>query len=239
MSENGVFAIGAGSNCGGKEVFDVIATLQKVQNISYLKKTPATEDNINMIFDIIEKNGARNICKWANNISLIRDIVPDHMAVLILGKLESDEQFLTKFVYEFLPYGCRDRIPTPGLFNFVRRIIANVAENYSVWAASIFRPASIFRLSRREEILEVVKKSNCYISLQDVGIDSVFSVEETSRVIRGLSEMELRTERKQELLEKVEPFIYGRSTPLYESLEKAIEIFESDTLRVNKLLFVL
>jgi hypothetical protein len=101
-SENRVFAIGVGAECPGKEIFDVIGTLNR----------PATEDQINEIFGILERNGARNIRKWACNVKLIRDVLSYYMATLTLQELKSDERFVKKFVDEFLPPSCRDTVQT-------------------------------------------------------------------------------------------------------------------------------
>ena len=235
--ENRVFAIGVGANCA-TSIFDVIGTLQQIKDMeipNFRKNEPATEDNINKIFDILEKNGARNIRKWIKDVSLIQETVSDYMATLFLTKLQGDEEFLRKFVNEFLPSACRDiDIHPPNivqvLFPFLDPGLKH-AENAAVWMAGNLRPAT------REEIHEVVEKAKCYF-LRKVQTYSIFSVQEASRIIRGcVNEKELSTERKQELLENVEPFIYGR-TPLYESLEKATELFERDASE-NKLLFVL
>ena len=72
--ENRVFAIGLGANCT-KQIFDVISTIQQIENMekpSYVKNAPATNEHINNILDILEKNGARNIRKWIKDVSLIK-----------------------------------------------------------------------------------------------------------------------------------------------------------------------
>ncbi|CAB4032059.1 Hypothetical predicted protein [Paramuricea clavata] len=107
-SEDRVFAIGVGAECPGKEIFDVIATLQQFENTNM----PATEDHINEILDILERNGARNIRNWACNVKLIQDVLSEYMATLTLREFESDKQFVKKFVDEFLPSSCRDKVQT-------------------------------------------------------------------------------------------------------------------------------
>ena len=244
-SDNRVFAIGVGASCTKRQIFDVIGTVQQIENMKmpdYRKNMPATKQHIDKILDILERNGARNIRKWAHDVNLIQDTVSDHMAALILTKLETDGPFLSKFVNEFLPSACRDTVPTVsfdssqefnplqfGLFLLGKPL--NVVENVGVRALSSFRSAT------GEEIEEIVVKAKCFF-LKDVGTHSIFNVENASRIIHGcVDEKELSTERKQELLENVEPFIYGY-TPLYESLEKATKLLERDTSE-NKLLFVL
>ena len=259
-SENKVFAVGIGANCSRKEIFDVIGTVQQIEEKQlppYQKNMPATEDHINKVFSILEKNGARNIRKWAK-INVVQEVVSDYMAALILMKLESDKLFVRKFVDEFLPSACRDKIQIEpnasesalavvvgaALFGPLGAVLAPIlpslvrgtlcaAENVATSAVSNNRPAT------GEDIHEVVEKVKCYF-LKEVGTHSIFSVQEASRIIRGyVDENELSKERSQELLENVEPFIYGR-TPLYQSLDKATELFHSSkSANHNKLLFVL
>ncbi len=234
-SENRVFAIGVGSSCAEKEIFDVIGTIQQMENIKmpsdrYRVNSPATEDRINKILNILEKNGARNIRMWVKDVTLIQDIASDYMASLVLRKLESDKQFLLKFVNEFLPPGCRDYYSPPP---------SSESSRFSRVAAedSLVRAASRLKSATGEEIYKVLEKAKCYF-LRDVETNSIFSAKDASCIIRGcIDEKELSAKRKQELLGNVEPFIYGR-TPLYKSLEKAIKLFEGDTSE-NKLLFVL
>jgi len=96
-SDNHVFAIGFGANRPGEEIFDIIGTLQQ----------PVTLDHINMMFDILERAGARTIRKWAE-VEVVRSVLTDYMAVLFLKKSQSDQAFLQKFVQEILPPACRD-----------------------------------------------------------------------------------------------------------------------------------
>ena len=254
--ENRMFAIGVGANCA-TSIFDVIGTLQQIKGMeipNFRKNEPATINNIDKILDILEKNGARNIRPWIKDVSLIQEIASDYMATLFLMKLQDDSEFLTKFVNEFLPSACREMVSRSttilgsiGMAAMSASLISNPitalaaavtvvmvgsnAEDQAVWGISNARPAT------REDIHEVVEKAKCYF-LKEVQTNSIFSVEEASRIIRGhVNEKELSTGRKQELLENVEPFIYGR-TPLFESLEEATKLFKRDISK-DKLLFVL
>ena len=224
-SENRVFAIGVGASCT-KDIFDIIRTLQQIKNMempSYKKNTPATINHINEILDILEGNGARNIRKWVKDPILIQYLVSDYMAALVLKKLKSDEGFLKKFVHEFLPVQCRNKAD-------IR--VLSWAEDWFVRGVTHY-----YRSATGEDIYEIIDKAKCYF-LKTVEVGSVFSVQDASRIIRGyVDENELTIERGKELLENVEPFIYGR-TPLYVSLEKAAEFFERDNSK-DKLLFVL
>lgn len=227
-SENRVFAIGVGARCAheaNKEIFDVIGSVQQIQNLeipSYAKNSRATKTHVNKILDILERNGARNIRKWANNITYIQDSATDYMAALILKKLQSDEQFCWEFVNMFLPLSCRDTVEFP---------VFCLLENFAVSAITSFRTA------KREEINEVVEKAKSYFA-KALGRQSIFTMQDASRIIRGCVDAdEMSKERAQELLGNVEPFIYGR-TPLYRSLIEATELFKRETCD-TKLLFVL
>ena len=260
-SENRVFAIGVGVN-GTPEIFDIIGTLQEIEklemgidekemhevltgakSISYLLRHNEKRRHINAIVDILKKNGARNIRQWIRDIALIEDEVSDKMAEVTLKEFESNEEFREKFVYDFLPSTCRDSDIVKAA-----QIIPILGSGLSWMEDVTVRQCSNFRSATREDIHEVKKKAKSYV-LKDVQIamrhffkkvenHSIFSVQDASRIIRGcVDEEELSTKRKKELLENVEPFIYGK-TPLYESLEEAAELLERDNSE-NKMLFVL
>ncbi|KAJ8038526.1 hypothetical protein HOLleu_15975 [Holothuria leucospilota] len=106
----------------------------------------------------------------------------------------------------------------------------------------IFRQAlrSGHRTAREEDLIEVVEKAKCMM-LKNVSVaSSIFSVQKASNIVHGCVDEEQLTEfRIEELLKTVIPFIYGR-TPLFRSLEQALEIFLDGRCRDHKkLLFVL
>ena len=271
-SENRVFAIGVGSNCPRKEIFDVIGTLKRITEIM---QTPATEKHINEILDILKENGVRSIRKWVKDVTLIQDTVSDYTATVVLWNLESDVDFLRTFVHEFLPRSVRDSESTAS--NIELDLSSRNSGPFTRRADRLYAYfASRIRSAKREDIEELVEKAKSHIVekgqwirlkycsaeesfraskeevahsifskkdasgiLEDVGTHSIFSVQDASRFTRGcVGEKELSTERKQELLENVKPFIVFGRTPLYQSLEKTIELFEGDTSN-NKLVFVL
>ena len=218
-SEHQVFAIGVGASCT-KEIFDIIGTLKEIENVEmpiHERNTPATENHINEILDILEGNGASNTRQWIQDITFIQDELSDCMAALILKKLESDKEFLSKFVHKFLPKICRDS---------------------ATWRIKWQQLSGLYKTATKEEIREVVDKAKCYF-LKDVEKHSIFSVQDASHIIRKyFNGNELITERMKELLENVEPFIFGQ-TPLCASLEKATRLFEGDKPENCKSLFVL
>ena len=247
-SENRVFAIGVGAN-GPSEIFDIIGTLQEIENLEMgsdrrrIRTTRATMECIDEIFVILEENNARNIRQWVTDITFIQDELSENLAMLLLKELQSNKKFLEKFVDEFLPSTYRDS-STVKMAQSIPILGSGLrwGEDAAVRLCSYLRPAT------RGEVHEVVEKVKRYI-LKDVEIamrhffkkvkdHSIFSVQDAFDIIRGcVDENQLTTERRKELLENVEPFIYG-GTPLYESLEKATKLFKRDNSE-NKMLFVL
>ena len=245
-SENRVFAVGVGAD-GTPEIFDIIGTLQEIENLekcrSNARNRQAIRGCITKILRILEDNGARNIRKWVPDVTLIENRVSEKMAKVALKELQCNEKFRKKFVEEFLPPSCRESATVKRTKDILfLGSVLSWTEDALVWGVSCFTSAT------RKDINEVVEKAKNYI-LKDVeiarrhffkklGRQSIFSVQEASRIIRGcVNENELTTERMKELLKNVEPFIYGRN-PLYESLENAKELFKTDNSKC-KLLFVL
>ena len=261
---NHVFAIGVGASVG-EEIFDVIGALKQIQdqrkqteqnkqanNTETVYQGPATPCHINMIFGILEGAGARTISKWASQ-EVVSRALTDDKAVLLLKKFESDKSFLKKFVREFLPPACRDwsgsasqeMSPFNDFLDSAQDLYATVAS--SVKRATVedirevINQATPFLVDEKKEkeepnLLEEKKKT------VGVTLDSIFNVQEASDVLHGyVDEKELTRERSLELLQSVEPYIYGY-TPLYQATEKAIELFEkraSNFHSAQKLLFIL
>ena len=242
-----VFAIGVGASVG-EEIFDIIGALKQIQdqskqteqnkqanNTETVYQGPATPGHINMIFSILEGAGARNIRIWASEEHVSRTLTDDK-AVLLLKKFESDKSFLKKFVQEFLPPAC---LSAPDL-------VLTVASALNVRATvedirAVINQATPFLVDEKKEKEEpnLLEEKTKTVS---VTLDSIFNVQEASDVLHGyVDEKELTRERSLELLQSVEPYIYGY-TPLYQAIEKAIELFEkraSNFHSAQKLLFIL
>lgn len=263
-SENHVFAIGVGARIG-EETFDIIGALKQIQNQSKqdeqnkegndtetVYQGPATTWHINMIFHILEAAGARTIRKWARaeDVSMA---LTDNMAVLLLNRFKSDKSFLKKFVQEFLPPACRDWSESaPQGLSLFDSLMDSVQSAYATVASS-FKRATV------EDIKEVVYQATPYLvdkkkeevkpnvleekkGTVGVTVDSIFKVQDASDVLHGcVDEKELSEERCRDLLRSVEPFIYG-ATPLYQSIDKATELFQKTAYKFpshRKLLFIL
>ena len=180
--DNRVFVIGVGARIIGKEIFDVVGTFQQ---ISEIMQTPATVEHINSILDILEKNGARNVRKWARDVARIQDAASDYTAAVILWTLETDEEFCHLFVNDFLPRSVRDteqRAPDlddvqPGSFR--RRSAKIKRDSLSASLLSRLRPATT------EDIEEIVEKAKSHISSTGKWIRPKFYSKEGSfRVVK-------------------------------------------------------
>ena len=243
-SDNHVFAIGFGAGCG-EEIFDIIGTLEQIPNQDDVQ-VPVTADHINEIFDILEGTGARTIRKWAE-VEVVKKALTDNLAVVFLNKFKSDKSFLKEFVEKILPPACRDwqklgpflggPLAVPGEI-FRREVISSVLE---VGQDAFSSVVTTFKTATVADVKEVVEKAKAYL-LKKVDVDSIFNVQKASDVVHGcVGEKKLTKERSQELLHSVEPYIYGY-TPLYQSIEKAIELFETKATKFRnhkKLLFIL
>ncbi|CAC5420156.1 unnamed protein product [Mytilus coruscus] len=116
-------------------------------------------------------------------------------------------------------------------FNKVASEVCNFTQNICTYTATKVVTA------KEEDVIEVEKRAkSCLLK----PVEDVYSVHEASKIVHGyVDEMDLTDERLDELMELVEPFIYGR-TPLYSSIEEATKVFLKDQFSDNKkLLFVL
>ena len=251
-SDNHVFAIGFGAGCG-EEIFDIIGTLEQLPNQDTDVQVPVTADHINEIYDILEGAGARTIRKWAE-VEVVKKALTDNLAVVFLNKFKSDQSFLKEFVEKILPPACRDW-QEPGLGHYLGAAFAAgvifplaviptfLALRYGreVGKDAYSSVVTTFKTATVADVKEVVEKAKAYL-LKKVDVDSIFNVQKASDVVHGcVGEKKLTKERSQELLHSVEPYIYGY-TPLYQSIEKAIELFETKATKFRnhkKLLFIL
>ena len=238
-SDNHVFAIGFGASCG-EEIFDIIGTVKQLPNQDTDVQVPVTPDHINEIFDILERAGARSIRKWAA-VEVVSKALTDNLAVVFLNKFQSDQSFLKTFVEKCLPRACRDwpehstepeqRTITPSEESWYLTVRA--ANSAYATLVTTFRKATV------ADVKEVVEKAKAYL-LKKVDGDSIFSVQDASKVVHGCVDAKnLTNERSRELLKRVEPYIYG-GTPFYKSIEKAIKLFQTSSFSSHKkLLFIL
>ena len=178
-------------------------------------------------------------------------MVSQSTATWILHELETNSDYVSKFVNEYLPKECKGLIESNprnygvaavagglmlgplGLLAAPFLLHATKAASESV--ATTIRPAT------EEDVKLVMEKAMEGISssLDVVFPSSIYSVHEASKILHGCVDEDALTEsRVQELKDIVEPFIYG-GTPFYKSLEKALKLFRCTKYQDHKkLLFV-
>ena len=246
-SDNHVFAIGFGAKCG-EEVFDIIGTLKQIaKRQDNVAEGPATNEHINQIFDILEGAGARTVRKWAA-VEVVSEALTDNLAVVFRNKLTSDQPFLKVFVEKCLPPACRDWpeysteldpqqiTPTQAL-----GALKNLAINFGLKAgkSAYASLATTFRTATVAEVNQVVEKAKVYL-LKKVDRNSIFNVQDASDVVHGCVDgKKLTKERSRELLQRIEPYIYGK-TPFFRAIGEAIALFHNPKFSSHKkLLFIL
>ena len=218
---NSVFALAFGAR-GGDQLLDILTCLQ-----SSKCDQKATDDQIEKIYRILEGAGAKYIRKWARR-EVVQGVFTQHKACLFLEKAESDEVFPKTFVQTCLPPKCR---VFPGGALEAQLLTGAEHACASVWSS--------IREATEEDIQGALTKAQpLLVSFKP----RIFNVKEASDVLHGyIDEGELSKERSRELLQRVEPYIYG-ATPLYQAIRTATKCFEKNasTFRSHtKLLFVL
>ena len=90
-----------------------------------------------------------------------------------------------------------------------------------------------------EEVKEVVERAKANL-LKKVDTDSIFNVQDASDVVhRCVDEKNLTKEKSRELLQRIEPYIYGGS-PFFRAIGEAIALFHDSKFSSHKkLLFIL
>ena len=219
--DNSVFALAFGAR-GGDQLLDILTCLQ-----SSKCDQKATDDQVEKIFRILEGAGAKYIRKWARR-EVVQGVFTRHKASLFLEKAESDEDFPKTFVQMCLPPECR---VFPGGALEAQLLTGAEHACASVWSS--------IREATEEDIQGALTKAQpLLVSFKP----RIFNVKEASDVLHGyIDEGELSKERSRELLQRVEPYIYG-ATPLYQAIRTATKCFEKNasTFRSHKkLLFVL
>ena len=259
-SDNHVFAIGFGASCG-EEVFDIIGTLKQFPpNQDNVAERPATTEHINEIFNILEGAGARTIRKWAE-VEVVKKALTDNLAATFLKKFKSDQSFLKEFVEEILPPACRDWEPRDGTCFVLAGMacsacaVGMVAPPLAIGALASISALKIgsragkevyssvvtkhYKKATVEDVTEVVEKAKTYL-LKKVDVDAIFSVQDASNVVHGcVDEKKITKAKSRKLLERIEPYIYGR-TPFFRAIGEAIALFQDSRFSSHrKLLFIL
>ena len=222
--DNSVFALAFGAR-GGDQLLDILTCLQ-----SSKCDQKATDDQIEKIYRILEGAGAKYIRKWARR-EVVQQVLTHQKACLILEIADFEKDFPREFVQECLPLQCRDYPRETSKAKYFSSFLT-VAEYVYASVGSVVREAT------EEDIQETLRKARPLL-LRPL----IFNVKKASDILHGHinDERELTKERSRELLQKVEPYIYG-ATPLYQAIRTATKCFEkhASTFQSHKkLLFVL
>ena len=224
--DNSVFALAFGTR-GGDQLLDILTCLQSSK---YDQK--ATDDQVEKIFRILKGAGAKYIHKWARR-EVVQQVLTYQKACLVLEMAESEEDFPKMFVQKCLPSECRD-YPRQTL---AAQLFSTLITGVELVYASV---GSAIREATEEDIQKALEKAQ---PLLPSFKPRIFNVKKASDILHGHinDERELTKERSRELLQKVEPYIYGE-TPLYQAIRTATKFFEkhASTFQSHKkLLFVL
>lgn len=239
-SRNHVFALGFGGR-NEPVSFDLLNTIEKAN-------TPCVSDGLTLretlerILTILEDNGAPRVRTWGK-MNVLLSVVDETDAKLFLDKLTDDGTFRRRFVRECLPEECRHITLSFGeaAYGGLRGIGA---------VASFFGANAISDASERQQeaatedsVKEAIDKGKRLLSkltFVRIGNDSLMDVHKARRILHGrIKKDDLTDERVDELMDKIRPFIYGR-TPLMATLRAAKRLFAMQKFHdYNKLLFIL
>ena len=224
--DNSVFALAFGAE-GGDQLLDILTCL-----LSSKFDQKATDDQVEKIFRILEGAGAKYIRKWARR-EVVQQVLTHQKACLVLEIADFEKDFPREFVQKCLPLQCRD-YPRETSEAKLFSPLLTVAEHVYASVGSAVREAT------EEDIQETLRKARpLLLKFRPL----IFNVKKASDILHGHinDERELTKKRSRELLEKVEPYIYG-ATPLYQAIRTATKCFEkhASTFQSHKkLLFVL
>ncbi|XP_068738578.1 uncharacterized protein [Montipora capricornis] len=230
-SSNKTFALAFGSSFDFQEVFDLLGTVEKAKeeqsSKEALKSGRTLRDMINQILDICENKGARRVRKWAH-MNVLLEVLDITTAAAMLYFLQRNSEFARRFV-EILPKVCFERA------NFV------MEGAYSL--AGLFE--GIQEVATRESVWEVIEKGKQILvefKMVPAAVNkaAIKSVQTASEILHdSVGDQEVTDERVDELIETVEPYIYG-GTPFFRAIKYSVELFShSEFENHKKLLFIL
>ncbi|XP_020893175.1 uncharacterized protein LOC110232334, partial [Exaiptasia diaphana] len=219
---NHMFAIGMGAN-NPRTIFDVLRTIEDFKNIKTNQTRLNHASTIDSILTILESAGACAVRKWAS-ASAIGEKVSHDDAKKLLYYVKSRPGFAKGVVNSCLPNACKGiENNSPEFVGYIP--FAHLLLRSGESAVSTFRPAG------EKEIKDAIEKAKSLLEedflIREVDVQSsIFTVKEAWGILRGsVDKDKLTNQRVQELMDDVRPFIYGGSTPFYESLEMALQLF--------------
>ena len=242
-SSNQTFALALGSS-SHPAVFDLLSTVSKAQeeqsSIEKLKSRKNKKALIDEALTILEQHGAERVRTWAKMDVLLR-VVDNDTAAAILYFLQKSSDFTRKFVYDCLPKECREQ----------GDIVTEVA--YSVFGlVDRFSNFNLQAVGTEDSVRDAIEKGKQLVDetrqmkaaefqLVDVSEVAIMSVQNASEILHAsIGEREVTDERVDELLKAVEPYIYGKTTPLMQAMHHSVDLFSNPEFTDHqKLLFIL
>ena len=235
-SSNHVFALG----CGGRYepvAFDLLNTLEKA-NTPSVSDGLTLEQTLDRILTILEGNGAPRVRIWGK-MNVLLSVVDEIDAKLFLDRLENDNNFKRRFVHDCLPKECRHLNVSFGEAGFgLLRGAGAVGNFFGVGDTEQLQGAAT--KSSVREAIDKGKRLLSELTFVRIGSDAVMDVHKARTILHGrIKKDDLTDERVDELMDKIRPFIYGR-TPLMATLNHAQRLFAVQRFKeYDKLLFIL
>ena len=242
-SSNKTFALALG--CPYEpQVFDLLGTAriatEEARAIKDLSSRVELRKLIDEALDILERNGAVRVRTWGKMDVLLK-VLDKTTAAAILYYLVLRPNFTRRFIFECLPQDCREIVISPlNLLNELgfaaMGIVPVVNKPLQGWASeSSVREA----IDKGKKLMEEIRRE-IMVAVNEAAIMSVQSASEIlHNSIEEKNEEEIDEKRVDELLEAVEPFIYG-GTPLIQAMRHSMNLFSHlEFANHKKLLFIL
>ena len=242
-SSNKTFALALG--CPYEpQVFDLLGTAriatEEARAIKELSARKQLRELIDEALDILERNEAVRVRTWAKMDVLLK-VLDKATAAAIHYYLQLRPYFIRRFVFECLPQDCRKVVLQPRelLVGFVFETMGKVPllnKPLQGWA-----PEDSVReaIDKGKKLMEEFRRE-IMVAVNEAAIMSVQSASEILHdSVEEKVEEEISEKRVDELLEAVEPFIYG-GTPLIQAMCHSVDLFShSEFANHKKLLFIL
>ena len=244
-SSNQTFALALRSP-NKPEVFDLLGTVrvgtEEARGIKDLSSRKGLTEMINEALDILERNGAERVRTWAEMDALLK-VLDKAGAAAILYYLKRRPDFIKRFVTECLPPECRPRdcledVEQP-LKRLAKRVFGAIAsvplfgDDLQGWASESSVKEAI---DKGKKLLEEIRRG-IIVPVSQAAIMSVQSASEI--LLSSTGKKECDKERVDELLDAIEPYIYG-GPPLIQAMRHSVDLFShSEFANHKKLLFIL
>ncbi|XP_015780938.1 PREDICTED: uncharacterized protein LOC107358880 isoform X4 [Acropora digitifera] len=197
---------------------------------------------INEALGILERNGAVRVRHWGKMEVLLK-VLDETTAASILYYLQRtpNQDFTRRFVFECLPQQCREivgqarALAKEGGFGFMG-FVPFYGNYLQGWASEgSVREA----INKGKKLMEEIRRG-LIVTVSKAAILSVQSASEIlHNSIQEKEEEDIDEKWVDDLLEAVEPYIYGR-TPLMQAMRHSVDLFShSEFANHKKLLFIL